>query len=92
LPEKLGRMMPDSTLRGAIAAILEREGATKSAARKIEELMKREQRFADLKNAPDQLGISSRQMFRWIKSGKLSVLRVAGLTMVDVSKMSVRAG
>ena len=54
--------------------------------------MKAEQRFHDLKAAPDHLGISERQMYRWIKAGKLTVCKVAGVTMVDVSKMSARAG
>jgi hypothetical protein len=84
--------LPDSTLRGRIADILNREGATKNAARQIQDLMASEQRLVDLKNAPGALGISDRQMFRWIKSGKLTVSKVAGITMVDVSKMSVRAG
>ena len=84
--------MTAAELRGAIAEILETHGASKIAARQIQELMKREQRFVDLKAAPDELGISPRQMFRWIKSGKLTVAKVAGMTMVDVSKMSVRAG
>ena len=84
--------LPDSTLRARIAAILERHGASATAAKQIEALMKAEQRFHDLKAAPDHLGISERQMYRWIKAGRLTVCKVAGVTMVDVSKMSARAG
>jgi hypothetical protein len=71
-------------IRRILAARLQPE----EAARQIDEL-KRERKFLDLKNAPDALGISQRQMFRRIKRGLLHVEIVAGVRMVDVSKMSV---
>jgi len=82
--------LTDSMLRGKICQIFHREGVTKSAAEQIELLMKNEQKLLDLKAAPEALGISERQMYRWIKAGKLPAKKIAGIKMVDVSKMSVR--
>jgi predicted DNA-binding protein (UPF0251 family) len=85
-------MTADSTLAGRIEAIIKARGATASAAKEIEALLKSEQRLVDKKNAPAELGISERQFYRWLKAGRLTVEMVAGRAMIDVSKMSVRAG
>jgi hypothetical protein len=82
--------MPDSMLRGAIAQILQREGETQSAAAQIRRILESEKRLVDLKVAPDELGVTPRTMYRWIKVGRLTVETIAGRRMVDVSKMSVR--
>ena len=81
--------LSDRTLRGAIADILSHEGKTQSAAEQIHRLLENERRLIDLKSAPSELGISERQMYRWIKTGKLTAVTIAGQRMVDVSKKSV---
>jgi len=83
--------LPDPMLRGAIASILDREGETPSAAKEIRELIER-QRFFDLQNAPGELGVTERTMFRWLREGKLKAVMIAGRRMVDVMSVSVSSG
>jgi hypothetical protein len=81
--------LPASVLLGQIAQIIDAEGVTQSAAEKINQFVQSKKRLLDLKRAPDELGVSSRTMFRWIKNGKLRVETIAGMKFVDVSKLSV---
>jgi predicted DNA-binding transcriptional regulator AlpA len=75
--------LPDSTLRAQVAAILEKKGATKNAARLIRDLMERD-RFVDLKVAPEKLGISRRTFYRRLHAGAIQTVTVGGRRMVDL--------
>jgi len=75
--------MTAAELRGAIAEILAREGASAAAAKKIQRLMASD-RFADLKAAPDALGVSPRTMYRMIRAGRLKTVEMAGRRLVDL--------
>ncbi len=75
--------LPDSTLAGRIAAILDREGATAKAAREIDRLLKREQRLVSLKVAPSELHLSPRTFYRRLKAGVLRTVETPDGRMVD---------
>ena len=78
-------------LRGAIGAILANEGETPSAAKQIRQLIER-QRFFDLQNAPGELGVTDRTMYRWLEQGRLKSVVIAGRRMVDVMSVNVTSG
>ncbi|MCE0522040.1 MAG: hypothetical protein LV480_03935 [Methylacidiphilales bacterium] len=83
--------MSDQTLRGSIAHILDREGATASAAEKIQRLMRSEQRLVPLKVAPSELNLSTRTFYRRLKAGLLRTVETPEGRMVDVgSKLAAR--
>ena len=76
--------LSETALRERILAIIEREGATEAAAKEIKALMQSDARLLDLKNAPAELGISPRTMFRRIRAGRIKTVEIAGRRMVEL--------
>ena len=85
-------MTADVVLAGRIEAIIKARGATASAAREIEALLKSETRLVTLKEFGFEQGISYRTVRRLVKKGKVSTVdTVTGKRIVSSSVLPVKA-